>query len=427
MIGVVSRWAQATFAALGSRDFRVLWLGTFGAFVAFFMSTVVQSVVAFELTGQNSAVGWVGFAQGVAMLPLGLLGGAFADRWPKRRVVVICQSATATVFLTLALLHASGGLRLIHLMAGSLAMGSAFAFLGPARQALVMDLVADRTRGNAMALQQIANNASRLLGPSLAGLLLAWSFAGATGAYLVMSSLYAGSAASMILLPKSRVREGARDQTVFADLAEGLRYVAGNRRLRLLLVFYVSLIGIAYPYVTVLPGLVEHEFGRDASSIALLYLLSAAGGLSVSLLVARYADTTKAFAIYTAMAALFCLSLFALASSPNYPVAIAFMLVVGMGSGGFQSLNAAVVVNHTDMLYIGRVMSLTMLAFSGFHLMALPVGLLADAIGERPALALMAGAATLLVLTFSLRIARLPAEESSQEPSEAEVVRAAGS
>ncbi len=84
-------WLRTTFAAFEIRDFRILWLGTIFSFVAFFMSTVVQHVVAFELTGTNGAVGYVVSAQGVAMALLGPLGGAYADRWPKRRVVVGVQ------------------------------------------------------------------------------------------------------------------------------------------------------------------------------------------------------------------------------------------------------------------------------------------------------------------------------------------------
>ena len=133
-------WLASTFAALSIRPFRVLWLGTLFSFVAFFMSTVVNSVVAFELVGTNRAVGYVVFAQGLAMLFLGPLGGALADRWPKRRVVATCQTFAALVFATLGLLVATGSIRILFLAAGSLLVGATFSFLGPARQALTVDL-----------------------------------------------------------------------------------------------------------------------------------------------------------------------------------------------------------------------------------------------------------------------------------------------
>src|SRR5262245_57493753 len=97
--GGETRGARAgTVSALQERDFRLLWTGTIASYVAFFMSTIVQSVVAFQLAGTNRAVGVVVFAQGLAMAVLGPLGGAFADRWPKRRILALSQSASALVF-----------------------------------------------------------------------------------------------------------------------------------------------------------------------------------------------------------------------------------------------------------------------------------------------------------------------------------------
>ena len=97
----VLAWFSSTFAALAVRDFRILWAGTWLAFTGFFMSTIVQSVVAFELTGANTAVGSVVFAQGIAMFALSPIGGALADRLPKRRMIALGQIVTGLVFLCL--------------------------------------------------------------------------------------------------------------------------------------------------------------------------------------------------------------------------------------------------------------------------------------------------------------------------------------
>ena len=166
-------WMESTFAAFRVRPFRILWFGTLLSFVAFFMSTVVQSVVAFELAGTNQAVGIVVFAQGVAMATLGPLGGAFADRWPKRRVIAMGQLVAASVFASIAALLAANAINLALLAGGSLVMGATFAFLGPARQALVVELVPEERRGNAMAISNVANTASRVIGPAVAGALSA--------------------------------------------------------------------------------------------------------------------------------------------------------------------------------------------------------------------------------------------------------------
>jgi MFS family permease len=393
-----------TFASLAERHFRILWLGTLASFIAFFMSTVVQSVVAFDLGGTNRAVGIVVFAQGVAMLLLGPLGGALADRWPKRAAVGAGQAMVAVVFFGIAALIATGHITVWLLALGSWTMGVAFSVVGPARQSFAVDLVPRSVRGNAMALTQVANSVSRVFAPGLAGLLLGWPAHGATTSYAVMSGLYALSSLALLWLPPTRRALRERETHVLADLLEGLRYVQQRPRLRLLVLFFILVVMTGFPYMTVLPGLVENQLGRGAESISVLFLISAAGGLVASVWVARYADSPRADAIYSAMALLFALSLVALAAAPSFELACVAVAAVGVTSGGFQSLNGAVVVHETETTYLGRVMSLTMLAFAGFGLVGLPVGLLADAVGERGALAVMGALLFAIALPCALRL-----------------------
>src|SRR6056297_2225416 len=137
-----------SFGAFRIPNFRILFAGTLGSFTAFFMSTVVQAVVAFELTGTNSAVGGAVFGQGLGMVLFGPLGGAYADRLPKRRVIATGQAVSAVALGSLGVLYANGTIQLFHLVLSSFVLGSAFGFIGPARQALVVDLVPAALRGN---------------------------------------------------------------------------------------------------------------------------------------------------------------------------------------------------------------------------------------------------------------------------------------
>ncbi|MFP8881458.1 MAG: MFS transporter, partial [Myxococcota bacterium] len=261
--------------------------------------------------------------------------------------------------------------------------------------------------GNAMALSQIANTASRVTGPALAGLLLGWSLFGSSGAYATMAALYGFSALTLFLLPRSPGRADAEETHVLSDLRDGLRYVWRHPKLRVLVFFFVAVITVGFPHVTVLPGLVENQLGHDVQSISWLYLASALGALGASLSVAGYADSDRALAIYVGLGLLFGLALLGLALAPNFGFAIAAMFFVGAGSGGFQSLSAAVVVREADPSYIGRVMSLTMLAFGFFGLMALPVGFMADAIGERAALLVTGAGVCALIAALRISLARL--------------------
>jgi MFS family permease len=398
-----------TFAALGLRDFRVMWVGTWASYIPFFMAFAVNSVVAFHLTGVNRAVGTVLFAQGIAMIFLAPLGGAGADRWPKRRVLALSQSAAAAVFGTFALLLWLDRLSIPAMAAGSFVLGVAVSFLGPARQAFAAELVGPELRGNAVALNQVPLTGSQVLGPLLAGLLLA-SPAGAAGAYALMSAFYLLAVLSLAPLPRSVARANAGETHVLADLLEGLRYVRSHRRLRLLVLFFVGVIMLGFSYGTVLPGLISHQFAHELEhpleAVPLLLFTSALAGLSVTLVAARFADSRHALPLFTAMPFVFAVGLVGLAVSPSYVAAVAAMAVIGLGFSGFQTLNAAVIVRTTEPAYFGRVFSLSMLAFAGNSLMSLPVGVLADAIGERTTLLVLCGAVVTVATTISLRLHR---------------------
>ena len=394
------------FSALNIRDFRVLWLGTLFSFVAFFMAMIVQSVVAFQIAGNNSAVGMVVFAQGIGMAALGPIGGAFADRWPKRRVVAFGQVTASVVFLALAGLVYTEAITIPLLALGAFLIGVTLSFLGPARQGLVIDLVPVENRGNAMAINTVANTGSRVFGPAIAGFLLAWEASGPVGAYLVMALFYSTSALSLLLLPRSKVRSDARDRPFYSDVVEGFGYVWGHRRLRLLVLFFALVIFSGFPHVSILPGLAENVFSLSAAEVSEFFLAAAVGALAASVWVVRFGDSPEAHIIYAAMAGLFGVSLIAVAWAPSYGWALAGMVGVGLGSGGFQSLNAAVIARETEPNFIGRVMSLALLAFAGFGIMALPYGVLADAIGERMTFVIMGLVVVVFTVYFWIQLVR---------------------
>jgi MFS family permease len=382
-----------------------MWAGTWASYLPFFMAGSVNGVVAFKLAHTNSAVGKVVFAQGLAMAALATLGGAGADRWPKRLVLTITQLAAAAVFGSFTLLLALDRLTIQGMAAGSFVIGVAVSFLGPARQALSAELVEPALRGNAVTLNQVPLTGSQVLGPALAAVLLPTAL-GAIGAYGLMSGSYAVAVLSLVALPRSRARADAGETHMLADLLDGLRYVASHRRLRLLVLYFMSVIMAGLSYNTVLPGLVEHALGRAAEDTPQLFLTGALGGLVVTFGIARVADSRYALPLFVVMPFLLAAGLFALSLSPSYEAAIASMLLVGIGFSGFQGLNAAVIVRETEPAYFGRVFSLSLFAFACLSLMSLPVGLLADSVGERTTLLVLAGIVTALACGASLVLLR---------------------
>jgi MFS family permease len=401
------RFLRTTFAALALRNFAVLWAGSFLAFTAFFMSTVVQAIVAFDLTGKNGAVGIVMLGQGLAMAILGPFGGAIADRVSKRFVTAACQLVIGLVFLAIAVLIATDTVSVLFLGIGSFVIGTMFAFMGPARQAWVVELVGPELRANAVALTQVALNASRIIAPALGGLLVAMAFVGASGAYFAMAGMYVVVVLSLLLLPATQSKK-TNDKSVLGDMMAGIAYTRSQPRLRAMMALFFMMIVLGLSAVTILPGLVENELGRDVEAFGILQAISAVGGLVASLAVAPFAGSSRALAIYSVTAALMGASLVLTGLTPNFLIAFVPMFLYGFGSGAFQTLNMAVIVTETDPAYYGRVSSLTMLAFAGFMLAGLPLGLLADAIGERLTLMIQGVGIVAIVAIMTPIIARTP-------------------
>jgi MFS family permease len=379
----MSQSSTGSFEALKIPNYRILFVGTLGSLTGLAIAGVLQGIVAFQLTGTNTAVGSVVFGQGLGMLTFGPIGGAYVDRLPKRRVVVVGQLISATIYGAFGILLVLGELTLVQMVLGSFILGAAFGMRGPARQALAIDLVPDGLRANAMALNTVANTVSRVVGPFVASVLLANEWAGPAAAYGVVAVLYGAAAALLLLLPKSVVRMNVGDTHVLQDLSQGVRYVWGHRHLGRYVVFFSIVMLVGFPHVTLIPGLLENEIGRPARDVTVYLLVSAIGGLIASVVAARFADSSRAPIYFGCAAVGFGASLVLFSQVPGYLTGGICMVAIGASNGAFYTFNGAVIAQEADANYMGRVVSLSLLAFAGFGITALPLGMLADQIGER--------------------------------------------
>jgi predicted MFS family arabinose efflux permease len=415
---------RSSFAALAIRNYAILWVGSLGTFTAFFMSTVVQAIVAFELTERNSAVGFVLLGQGLAMVILGPFGGAVADRASKRLVAAIGAAGITGVFLVTATLLAADRIELYHLALGAFVIGTMFAFMGPARQAWVVDLVDEELRPNAVALNQVALNSARIWAPAIGGFMVTLSFVGAAGAYYFMAVLYGLTMLSLLLLPPSKPTP-SRGRSVLQEMVAGVRYVYSQPRLRWMLVLFFTMIVLGLSPTTVLPGLLANELNQGVEQFGALQTASAVGGLIASLAVVGIAGSSRALPLYSLGALLTGVALVVTGLSPTLLILFIAMFLTGLGTGAFQTLISAVIVMESDPAYYGRVISLTSLAFAGFMLAGYPVGLAADAWGERVVLVAMGVATIAIVLALWPVIARAR-PNSSVHKRDAEPVAAGG-
>ena len=390
-ISALTAWRQHTFAALSDRHFRVLFAGTMFATFGYMMMMMVMAIVAYDLSGNNTAVGLIGSGVGLAML-LAPFGGVIADRVNRKRLIVFGQGGGAAMLILTGVLLAFDLMSLPLMFVLMMALGFSFVLMGPARNAFTADLVGPRLIGNAVVLNQLAHTWGQPFSPAIASLALD-SFFGSGGTYMLMGALVSVGVLTMAIMP-NRGKVAARPQTsdgpvrsVLRDIADGGRYVWRRPPLRLMLAVFVSAVVIGFLFRTLVPALLEEHLGRESTDMGPLLLVYGLASAAVSIFVAGATTTRWAWPVVLGMMALLGVGYLALSQVQSYGQAMIAMALLGPGMQGPVMILQARMMMHTESAYYGRVMSFTMMSWGVQMLCGLPAGILADALGEREVLA----------------------------------------
>ncbi len=344
------------------------------------MGMVTTGWVAYDISGSATSVGLVSLGSGIPMLTLGLFGGVVADRFPKRRILLMTQSLIGAAAVISAILVLSGVIQIWHLMLISAMQGVGFAFNMPSRQAFVAQLISRDRLMNAVALNNAGMNFSRVIGPSIAGIFIA--VIGPGEVYVLMAIMYAFVVYSLTRIPQTGAPLGTNRPSPLRSLADGLGYVKSNAVVFTLLLLAFAPVLLGMPYQQLMPVFADDVFNVGASGLGLLLSFNGIGALFGSLAVAGMNNTFRRRGLLQmVMGILFGVSIGVFAFAQSYPVALVMLLIAGATSAGFQSLNSTLVMTNTDPAYHGRVMSVYMLTFSAMPLGVVPFGALSDMYG----------------------------------------------
>jgi MFS family permease len=399
------------YPALGSPNFRLLWLGNMPATLAVMMNQVASPYAAFTLSDSAAILGIVSLAQGLPMLLLSLVGGVAADRLPRRLVLIASQTTLGLAAAALAALGMTGNLQVWHVVASSFVQGAAFAFNMPARQALIAELIARPQLANAVALNNAGQNLCRVAGPALAGMLMAVPRIGIGGAFLSMAGMYAFALAALFRLPATRRPGAAGARTVgsgsAAHLIEGLRYVQSSPAIMGLIAMNLVVVVFGMPYQTLMPVVAERVFIAGAEGLGWLMAASGAGALTGAVVVASVSRLRRPATVQVGLAIALGLSLVVFSTTRSFFVALALLVVVGFLFSSFSALNNTLLMANTEARLTGRVMSIYLLTWGAMPLGSLPLAWLADQAGAPIALALAGGLVSVLVVALAVLIPRL--------------------
>jgi MFS family permease len=379
--------------ALQSRDFRLYFAGQLISVAGTWMQQIAMSWLAYRLTGSALVLGLLGFTSQLPILLFGALGGVWSDRMDRRQLMMWTQTLAMIQALVLAVLTWQGWITPGLLLVMAFVMGCINALDMPARQSLVVSLVEDRAHlQNAIALNSLIMNATRFVGPALAGFVIALT--GEAFCFVINGATYL---AVLLALWAIRARpSGDSSKPALRALKEGLRYTFSHPDIRLALMLVAVVSFMVTPYVVMMPLYVKTIFHGDASTYGLLVSSAGAGSLLGSLFLATR-GSIEGLARRVSLAAVsagVALALFALNThhALAYPILMALGFSVVLVAAGSNTLLQSWV--RDDMR--GRVMATFSMAFLGVApLGSLAVGSLANGLGVRPTL-FLCGVLTLL-------------------------------
>ncbi|HEX6468789.1 MAG TPA: MFS transporter [Streptosporangiaceae bacterium] len=372
------------FRSLRRRNYRLFATGQIVSNTGTWMQRVAQDWLVLNLThGSGVALGITTGLQFLPLLLFGLWGGVIADRYDKRRVLVVTQAAMGSLALLLGALVLGGVAQVWHVYVLAFALGLATVVDNPTRQTFVVEMVGRADLPNAIALNSAIFNSARILGPAVAGLAIA--LLGTGPVFLVNAASYAAVLTGLALMRESELQRGEPVARAKGQLRAGLRYVRRRRDLVMVLVLvgFVAAFGMNFQLTTALMS--RGVFHTGASAFGLASTMLAVGALAGSLLAARRARLPRHLLPVAALA--FGLLEIVTGLMPTYGTFIALLVPTGMALLTFNTAANTTMQLNVSPEMRGRVMGLYMLVFVGTAPVGSPViGYMAEHLGPRAGL-----------------------------------------
>lgn len=387
--------------ALQVRPFRWYWAAQWPTLLGTWMQVVALGYLVYQRTGSTTAVAVVAAADGLPAVVLSLAGGVLADWLPRRRILLVTQSVLGLTAGTLAVLVLTGDASFWAIVVVALVFGATDAVDLPTRQALVADLVKRDLVVNAVALGAAAMSATRIVGPSVAGLLI--GTAGPAACFGALAIAYLAPIAVLVLVIPD-VAPPPRDpaQRAWRDLVEGVRQVRVDPLVRGVVIMCAALAFLGVSYMPFLPVLAKTQLHAGPQVLGLMYSIGGIGGLVGGVVIASMGRGAGRLQLLLAGAHVYAASLFITAHSQL--LALTFPALVGI-SFAFVALNTSMTTllqTDTDERLRGRLLGIYATIFAGLQPLGTMVyGLLGPAAGLFNAIgvgALLVGVITLLVV-----------------------------
>jgi MFS family permease len=386
--------------AFRHRNFTLYWIGQVISFSGSWVQSVAQGWLVFKLTGSALDLGIVGASSTLPTLILGLPAGAIADRYNKRKMVIITQTLAMIQAFILAALTYTGAVRVWHVMILAVFIGAVNAFDTPIRHSMIVEMV-DNDKNDVMSavsLGSAAFNGARVIGPALAGVILA--AVGMANCFLINAISYVAALIALLMMTAHKFQTHEQETPMLAQIKEGLHHVIHNNLIRDLLIM-TGISGLFGGQMgTVMPIFAAKVFNMGPKGLGLLMASTGVGALvgAVGTTILGHHFRQRTMVLFGGI--LSACGLLGFSYSPNFHMAMIILVMMGLGTMLFMAVSNSIIQEAAPDLLRGRVISLRIFVLAGLSpIGALLIGFLAQHFGVRHAVSI-AGAACLLVALY---------------------------
>jgi MFS family permease len=403
----------AAFPPFAGRDFRLYFVGQIISMIGTWIEIVAQGWLVFDMTGSAFWVGVAAAASSVPTLLLSLFGGMLVDRYPRKAVLLWSQVLLMLLSIVFGIAVLVGWATLPFILVLAFLIGSVSAVATPAIQAFISEIVDRRHLPSAVALNSSIFNASRVIGPVLAGLMITWI--GTGGAFIANGASFIAVIAALlaIKLPKTAPRTLSTEHPIHS-IRDGIVYAWTHPLIRTIVLFVAVVSIFGWSFMAMLPVVARRVFGIGADGMGYLYSAFGLGSLCGTVVVSASSGRVRGGLLVIGGILTFALGLLAFTFATWLPLALGFLFVSGLGMLTAFATMTGTVQRLVEDRFRGRVMSIYLMVLLGL----MPFGnLLMGSLSEHfsTAVALRTGAIVTIVATMVLFMSRKEIMRSWQE------------
>ena len=368
---------KSTFHSFKNPSFRIYFIGLLFMMASVNMQFVARSQLAYDLTKSPLAVGIVGSGFAPPILLLSIFGGSISDQFNKKKIIQLGQLGMVILASIIAVSIFLEIVTIYHLIVASVAQGIMWAFLVPARQSLIPDLVEKKLTVNAIALSGSGMALMTFLGPGIGGFL--YELFGPGFVYIFICLLFVAALISNQFLPNTFVGS-KKNNSRTKQIKEGIVYIKKNNILTWLLLIAMITTILTMPLRNLMPVLMDELFSKGADAVGLMLSIIGLGSLVGSLIFAGLKKGVRGFALIGSLL-ISGIAILVTSLSGIYVLIIIMMFFLGIGDAGRRSLNNALLMEEADPEYRGRVNGVYTMNFGLMPLGTIPIAALASVYG----------------------------------------------